>query len=528
MGAFDLFPWWVRWVGPVITVVLGLAVLAVGSEVIWRSAARAMGRRNGMHWSERARHWITWRAVAAGWHLAMLVGICVADLVVATGVTIASTLRLAVVAAVLSLVLLARRNFGWLQRCTGMPRPRSTWRASLGFHAIFLRPLWIALLFGTAVPARYDARGIAWAILLLLSLLLSATRAGNRLLLITGIFKPARKHVVAAVESARRSLPVPGPEVRVFEVELGHANAIAYPGSGMIAFTVAAVEALTPEQLAAIGAHELEHLQESRAARALRAAWCMAYGLPVLLVPALPHAPANGLLLGICLFFVCALAYRSLSVRLEKRADHAATVHGQDSAVYALALERLYELNLVPAVTRVQQTHPHLYDRLIAAGHPPTFPRPRPPSLWPSVVSPLLVLVCSAGVVVTQIVLTTVLATRLDLGNEAQRAWAVALEGKRADWLTIAAQWIEQERFRDASLALSLVDDDDEVPALMLRAAVAAHQRDCDRATELLDIAGLAECAPRSCLSKLRETRGGRSPAVVLEYSRLLQVCQPD
>jgi hypothetical protein len=40
-------------------------------------------------------------------------------------------------------------------------------------------------------------------------------------------------------------------------------------------------------------------------------------------------------------------------------------------------LARLHEDNLVPAVVAQQHsTHPHLYDRLIAAGVTPDFPRP--------------------------------------------------------------------------------------------------------------------------------------------------------
>jgi hypothetical protein len=41
----------------------------------------------------------------------------------------------------------------------------------------------------------------------------------------------------------------------------------------------------------------------------------------------------------------------------------------------------MYEGNLVPAVLRGRRlTHPHLYDRLVAAGLAPAYPRPAPPS----------------------------------------------------------------------------------------------------------------------------------------------------
>jgi hypothetical protein len=46
---------------------------------------------------------------------------------------------------------------------------------------------------------------------------------------------------------------------------------------------------------------------------------------------------------------------------------------------YARALERIYEVNLTPAVLGGRPMHPHLYDRLLAAGVQPSYPRPAPP-----------------------------------------------------------------------------------------------------------------------------------------------------
>jgi len=39
-------------------------------------------------------------------------------------------------------------------------------------------------------------------------------------------------------------------------------------------------------------------------------------------------------------------------------------------------LARIYEVNLLPAVTEKPGTHPHLSDRLLTAGVTPDFPRP--------------------------------------------------------------------------------------------------------------------------------------------------------
>jgi hypothetical protein len=69
-----------------------------------------------------------------------------------------------------------------------------------------------------------------------------------------------------------------------------------------------------------------------------------------------------------------------LSQRMEKRADELALKEQINEGVYARALEKLYRENLSPAVNvNNRQTHPHLYDRMIAAGITPDFPRPARP-----------------------------------------------------------------------------------------------------------------------------------------------------
>ena len=70
---------------------------------------------------------------------------------------------------------------------------------------------------------------------------------------------------------------------------------------------------------------------------------------------------------------------RRLSRRLEARADRLACAHEPDPGAYALALAKLHEENLIPAVTR-QRLHPDLYDRLLAARVQPDYPRPNKPS----------------------------------------------------------------------------------------------------------------------------------------------------
>ena len=67
--------------------------------------------------------------------------------------------------------------------------------------------------------------------------------------------------------------------------------------------------------------------------------------------------------------------------QLEERADRIAHTNEGEAGTYARALARLYEDNLIPAVLpRRRRTHPDLYDRLLAAGVQPDFPRPAAPA----------------------------------------------------------------------------------------------------------------------------------------------------
>ena len=79
----------------------------------------------------------------------------------------------------------------------------------------------------------------------------------------------------------------------------------------------------------------------------------------------------------LCASLVAPFVYRRVSHKLEMRADRLAQAHELDPGTYARALERLYQDSLLPAVeAKERATHPHLYDRLLAAGVTPDFPRP--------------------------------------------------------------------------------------------------------------------------------------------------------
>jgi Zn-dependent protease with chaperone function len=167
----------------------------------------------------------------------------------------------------------------------------------------------------------------------------------------------------------------------VFELASPNANALAFMVPRFVTFTDLILNVLDDDELGAITAHELAHLDEPWWAYCTRVA--MSYAL-VLCVAALPLVRSFGLAAGLAPLIVALvgiLTLRGVGRRMELRADRCGHEHeGETAGAYARALEKIYEANLLPVVMRgKRQVHPHLYDRLIAAGASPLYDRPSPP-----------------------------------------------------------------------------------------------------------------------------------------------------
>jgi hypothetical protein len=122
---------------------------------------------------------------------------------------------------------------------------------------------------------------------------------------------------------------------------------------------------------------------------------------------------------------------------METNAD--AVGHGNEASegTYARALERLHEVNAVPAVLRARRvTHPHLYDRMLASGVTPSYPRPEPPPRLPTLlgawIAPLLV---AAALLLP---MRVVLKSDPTYANDTTLLIRVAILGRRSDLRTLA------------------------------------------------------------------------------------------
>jgi Zn-dependent protease with chaperone function len=217
-----------------------------------------------------------------------------------------------------------------------------------------------------------------------------------------GIIRPASERIRAIVEQTADQMNVR--RKAVDELPIPVANAFALFVQGCIGVTTPTSEVLTDDELASICAHELAHLSESRWVYTVRVMYVVLIGIWVVAPAAIrllldDTGPTTALVLS------CALAasavgimiYRQVFRRMEIRADKLARQFESSPGTSARALEKVYAANFFPVVAAKRRySHPELYDRMVAAGAPPDYPRPAPP---PSYLLYLGLLILFAGVI---------------------------------------------------------------------------------------------------------------------------------
>jgi Zn-dependent protease with chaperone function len=216
-----------------------------------------------------------------------------------------------------------------------------------------------------------------------------------------GLLRPASPRLWEVVE--RTAAKVGIPPRAIGELTSPNPNAIAWFVPRFVMFTSPLCEILDDEELAAITAHELGHLAEPRGVLLLR---ILSSFLPVVVAAAIPLGGTFGLTAGlvpVALLGIALVIMPRLGRRMEEHADRLAREFDDGSAVaYARALEKIHEGNLLPVVVPGRhEVHPHLYDRLVAAGAPSAYPRPAPPrrSVLGLLPAYLLALMCFGQVI---------------------------------------------------------------------------------------------------------------------------------
>jgi hypothetical protein len=165
-----------------------------------------------------------------------------------------------------------------------------------------------------------------------------------------------------ALAAARGGVRAP----RAFEIDAWMTNALALPVLGHVVVTPRAIERLDDEELTAVVAHELGHLQE-RGRFVLVGLPSLACAL-FLVAGRVAGLGIVALACGLSVFVLAMLLVPRWMRAAESRAD--AFVHASvpDPTVLARALEILHREGLVPPSAGRRATHPDLAQRQVAAG----------------------------------------------------------------------------------------------------------------------------------------------------------------
>jgi Zn-dependent protease with chaperone function len=238
------------------------------------------------------------------------------------------------------------------------------------------------------MPTHFDALAAVIAGGFLLVVLGLEFGQGFRVLRWWGLLHPASPRLIRIVAEARASCDVP---VRaVWELATPEANALAVTTTRELVFTRRLIEGTSDDELRAICVHELAHLAESRWTLIARVIGSLAV-FPILFYRPVEAKFGSQGLIGLLAVSAAVVWLRSrLSHVMEKHADRAAVKSAADTSAYARGLETIYRLNRMPVVQRKSSlnTHPDLYERMIAAGMTPDYPRPDPPRglVWSSTI----------------------------------------------------------------------------------------------------------------------------------------------
>jgi Zn-dependent protease with chaperone function len=356
-----------------VQVVTGLGVAWLLAFIANHFALRAWRQSEGLHWTERARLLYPARASAATNIITIpLLLFFLGGILLSANPSYALILP-AILGSFLGNYALDR------EICPRLNLRR--WISQMMMALVFHTSFWIGpLIVAPLLPPEFGITSLLLLVGILGLGVFSATDSWIPLLRWLGMLKsaPARiDDIVRGVAAERRVLVK---NVWVLDVPIGNAFASIFRRE--VGFTSRFLDLHPDPEIAAVVAHELGHLTESRWALAGRfVAHFVMYPL-IFIGPASRSFGLVGVLAAILTSIALLWFRQRLLRRLEARADAHAVGGSEDGTIYAQALSRLYETNQLPAVMpkRARMPHPDLYDRMLAAGVTPDFPRPKPPA----------------------------------------------------------------------------------------------------------------------------------------------------
>jgi Zn-dependent protease with chaperone function len=254
------------------------------------------------------------------------------------------------------------------------------WRFNVLRSLVARLPEWGTVLVTVPlIPGELNSHAVEILITAMAVIALATFGGSSALARWLGLMKPASPRLAAVVaEAAKRT----GIQPRAaYQWKSMYANAFAFPLRKHLAVADRALEVLTDAELTSVCAHELAHLTEPTAVTMLRVGARMLFFATVIAIrPIAGSFGENGVTVAILVVLITMLMVKPMARRMEVRADAMAHAHQGDEGTYARALERLHEASLTPVVmVQQRRTHPDLYDRLLAAGVTPSYPRPQLP-----------------------------------------------------------------------------------------------------------------------------------------------------
>ncbi|HJX28194.1 MAG TPA: M48 family metalloprotease [Thermoanaerobaculia bacterium] len=370
------------WTSPAALLFWGVWSFLFALAVTWLATLLplvALQRRQGAHWTERARLAHPLKQALA---ISLVTPLLMAALEVGRVAGPFSAPRIALVAAVMAGSLggwlLAAAGTGDLLR--GERSPRREWLRDGSTGVLLVRPhvLWLALL-AAFIPTRMGPAALAVLGIAALGFALLSWQSGLGILKLLGRVRPASDRLRAAAERAAASTGVH--PAAVWEIPWSAANAFAYPWTREVAVTDGALHVLDDEELTTIVAHELAHLAEPRRIKLARASGLLVFLLMVAIPPVAGSWGINGLLALLVVTWGLVLALLAMNRRQEGKADAVARASEREAGREAASLEKLYQAQLLPVVqgVRYARSHPDLWDRMLASGVQPSYARPKPP-----------------------------------------------------------------------------------------------------------------------------------------------------
>jgi len=288
----------------------------------------------------------------------------------------------------------------------------------------------------------------------------------------------------------------------VYEAPLSMANAFALIGAQTLVFTDGALALLDDRELELVCAHELGHLGEPRRTSLLRLSGFLA--LPVIAC-VLASIPSGGgwfeflVRIGALMAVLAVLFFlRRVARRGEEQADRVAHGAQHDAGSYARALEKIYRANLAPAVLGKKGTHPDLYDRMVAAGLQPDYPRPPLPAVRRARIARLAAMALGAALLYFPYALHDRLRREAPRSERAALASLAALGGDGFDLATAAYAAFSGHDLARASALYLLAGERDDTSAAYPAMAV--------RTLTLLGRCAEARAAGELAQSRLRDS----------------------